>query len=251
MRTLIGLTASIVLATVLGCSSAQPTATPEPTPTPAPTATPTPVPVLSETRPKGIPAWVPEELWNAPVLDLPFPPGVHEFTGWDGEGIFRLPEEVQPDSPAGERLAEGRLACETHSSVFPSYLDQGDEETLFIAMMDPHWIDFVSPTGYEYYECMYDVSKETLTWDLREGERPDPDESYQLRNVLVRELPTAPVRAYGILPDGPCQHPLPWEGFESRLVWGGAVLLPSGLIKVSCLYQSVPTGTEPERGDVG
>lgn len=229
--------AILLVLIIAACSSSDPTPTLVSTSTPE--ITPTSQPPFSSSRPANLPAWVPDDLWNQPVLEPRFPPpgAVEGFTGWDGDGIFSIPEDVQPDSAA----ASVGVACELPTSAFPDYLIQVRDGELDLTLIDLHWRDYMSPTGYEYYECVYDVTGEVTM--LRAFQPPGAEqqfERFRMQDVLTAELPEWPVVSTGLRPGGPCQFPFEWEGFNGQLVRGGAELLPSGIIKLSCLYKNSP-----------
>ncbi len=244
MRLVPAAAAPVAILVALACSSAEPTPTSAPAATSTAEPTPTQRPPFSETRPVDLPAWVPDELWNLPVLDEKYPPAgtIDAFTDWDGEGIFMLPDDIRPGSQASTLT----LACEVSTSAFKDYLVQKGEHDGFYGITDPHWVDFVSPTGYEYYECLIDVTDKVRV--LRAFQLPGQDPQTEILNteVLIADLPDLPVRSHGLQPDGPCQFPFVQNGFENEFVKGGGVLLPNGIIKVNCLYRAFPVVKTPD-----
>lgn len=223
---------------ITACSSSDPTPVPTAVPTSTPQPTPTPIPPFAETRPVDLPGWIPDELWNRPVVDGFVRQEKNPFSHWDpredSDGIFMLPDDLQPGSPA----AEFDPQCQMPTTAFPNHLVQAADLGLeHIELSDPNWTDFISPTGYEYYECIFDVTGPIPAGLITET----GSEEGTVDVPLTGQLPEFPVRVHGLTPSGPCQFGIEWEGFESIFVRGGAELLPSGIIKLSCLYQNVPS----------
>ena len=157
-----------------------------------------------------------------------------EFTGWDGKGAFKPPQDVQPGSPLYEILG-GPPTCQIPTALFPEYLVS---EGVYTAIIDPDWKDVITPGGVESFKCSADLSDGMATLFIVNIVNGQTVITVEERNVLVDGLPDSAQTITGTNPFDPCFPSAEWEGFTSEIKSGNARLSPSGMLSISCSYKS-------------